>query len=202
MAIVRTRCLMNRPPPPWLTKAQPPLATPADPLALAGMSSASGQTHEPHVDKASPPPPNNDFSANPRAISALAPAESASILSAPDTPAADAAGAPPPPPWWQPVWAAAAQVRPLLVRSIKGLDTHLHVLEERITQAEAMRRLLRQRQQTSAHEADLEALGEAIRRNTGDLLAVYREHKTKVMGGGIYRRTTRLRPHERLSDNG
>jgi hypothetical protein len=69
-----------------------------------------------------------------------------------------------------------------LVRLAKKSDTHLRVLESRIESAEAHRAVLWQRLQSGqlSDERDLETTAEAYRRNTSDLLAMYREHKTKV----------------------
>jgi hypothetical protein len=54
------------------------------------------------------------------------------------------------------------------------------VLEERLAVAETQRSTLWSRMQSAANEGDHEATAEAYRRNTTELLQMYREHKTKV----------------------
>jgi 20S proteasome alpha/beta subunit len=54
------------------------------------------------------------------------------------------------------------------------------VLEERLAAAEAQRSTLWSRLQSAANESDHEATAEAYRRNTSELLQMYREHKIKV----------------------
>mmetsp|Transcript_75075 Transcript_75075/g.150914 ORF Transcript_75075/g.150914 Transcript_75075/m.150914 type:complete len:315 (+) Transcript_75075:37-981(+) len=69
-----------------------------------------------------------------------------------------------------------------LVRLAKRGDTHLRALEDRIESAEAHRAVLWQRLQSGrlSDERDHETTAEAYRRNTSDLLAMYREHKAKA----------------------
>ena len=69
---------------------------------------------------------------------------------------------------------------PGILRFTKRCDPHLRALEERITGAEEHRGILKRRLQTSTSEADLEITNEAYRRNTNDLLLMYREHKVKA----------------------
>ena len=68
----------------------------------------------------------------------------------------------------------------------KTSDAHLRVLEERISTAEAHRKVLLERMARPASEHDLETTGEAYRRNTSELLTMYREHKIKVMYRGSF----------------
>ena len=77
--------------------------------------------------------------------------------------------------------ATAKELGGSLLKIIKSTDTHLRVLEDRISGAEEHRAVLYRRLQKATTESDLETTSEAYRRSTSELLSMYREHKTKVI---------------------